>query len=177
MNAKQLTSLRKIIEEIISECITEIKEEMIGETSTTGGVAGYSTPKAFEGGKKSLRRKRATLGNSIGYLPVPNWEELEGTADPIGECNDDDELKESKAPKKSAKTKTSEKSPESQFRYMMKDARDKLIEVEKLIQSALKYKSKNKISSAKMGTLSQKSINKINSRIYSLLTKFQGMKD
>jgi len=168
---KKLASLKQTIEEIIAECIEEIKNTQISETSDGGGVEGYSVPNAFEGGKKHLRRKRASLGNSIGYLPVPNWEELEGTAD-VSEETEESELKESKSI-----TTSSKKAPEHQFRLMMKDARDKLVDVEKLVQTALKYKAKHNIHSDKMGVLAQKSINKISGRIYSLLTKFQGMKN
>ena len=175
MTEKQLKSFKKLVESIIEEYLDEIKNQSIDETSATGGGEAYLTPKAFEGGKKNLRKKRASLGNSIGYRPVPNWEELEGTAGLHTEERDvDEDLKESKNVKTKKSTK---KSPEHEFRSMMKDARDKLIEVENIIKSALKHKQKNGINSDKMGVLSQKSINKINSRIYSLLTKFQGMKN
>lgn len=174
MTEKKLASLKKTIEDIIAECIEEIKNTQISETSDGGGVEGYSVPNAFEGGKKNLRRKRASLGNSIGYLPVPNWEELEGTAD-VSEETEEVELKESKNTK--SVTTSSKKTPEHQFRLMMKDARDKLVDVEKLVQTALKYKTKHNIHSDKIGVLAQKSINKISGRIYSLLTKFQGIKN
>ena len=63
---------RNAFNELIKNLTLEIiEDEELDEITTTGDVAGYSTPFAFsDGGKKDKKRKKKMLKKSTGFIPV-----------------------------------------------------------------------------------------------------------
>jgi len=65
---KTRSSFNELIKNLTLEIIDE---EELDEITTTGDVAGYSTPFAFsDGGKKDKKRKKKMLKKSTGFVPV-----------------------------------------------------------------------------------------------------------
>ena len=57
--------------------VREIIEAELDETSTTGGIAGYSTPFAFTGNKKKNKEKQKKTAEVSGYTLVQSVNELD----------------------------------------------------------------------------------------------------
>lgn len=71
-----------------SDLIDMINEELydfLTEISTTGGVAGYETPFAFQGNKKKNKKKRKESAEKSGYMIVKRFSDLNESVE--GESN------------------------------------------------------------------------------------------
>lgn len=63
------------IEQRLREAIRKRVKQLLDEISTTAGVAGYLTPKAFVGDKRSMKKHIQHVAKSIGYSLTKRGEE------------------------------------------------------------------------------------------------------
>lgn len=73
------------IEQKLREAIRKRVRDMLDEISTTGNVAGYLTPKAFVGDKRSMKKHVQHVANSIGYSLTKRGEEDTKPGDKLNE--------------------------------------------------------------------------------------------
>jgi hypothetical protein len=68
---------RKLFKELVKKLTLELlDEESLEEITTTGNIAGYSTPFAFTGkSKKNKKKKKKVSTNSTGYDLVESVDE------------------------------------------------------------------------------------------------------
>lgn len=72
-------------EEKLREIIRELIEQELNEISTTAGVAGYLTPKAFVGDKKPNTDHIKQMAKRIGYTLTKRGAEATGKGDKLNE--------------------------------------------------------------------------------------------
>lgn len=77
--------IEKKLREIIREKIEEMLESSLDEMSTTGGVAGYLTPRAFAGDKHSSLANVTKMAKSIGYTLTSRGKESTKPGDKLYE--------------------------------------------------------------------------------------------
>lgn len=72
-------------EEKLREMIRELIEQELNEISTTAGVAGYLTPKAFVGDKRTNADHIKQMAKRIGYTLTKRGAEATGKGDKLNE--------------------------------------------------------------------------------------------
>lgn len=143
----------------------------INETSSTGGVAGYMTPNAFTG-QKGVSKKQKQIANQLGYELVDKSysKNSEGNPEDLGE---DKELNEGLD---SYYFKDDELTNESKLGLAIRQMRNSLQEVEKLMQKSIKLKTENNVDTSKLGKRAYASLKRINEKTIRLMIALNDLK-
>jgi len=131
----------------LKEIIRELIKKELDEATTTGNIAGYETPMAFTGGKsKGKKKKREISTNSTGYNVV-----REGK---YHDYRNDDTL-----------------SPKQKIGRSMREVRDGLNNLEKLVKMNVRLKNELKVNSGSYWKNTHKALHKISERLVKLANK------
>ena len=137
----------------------------ITETSATGGVDGYMTPRAFTG-KKDISKKQKQIANQLGYELVDKSYAVKDQGNPgdLNESMDSFYLKDESL------------RPEQKLGLAMRHVRNNLYEVEKVIQRTIKMKNEEGIDSTKVGKRTYQALKRINEKVIRLMVALQDLK-
>ena len=131
----------------LKEIIRELVKKELEEATTTGNIAGYDTPNAFTGGVgKGKKKKKEISTNSTGYNVV-----REGR---YHDYRNDDTL-----------------SPKQKIGHSMREVRNSLTELNKLIDMNVKLKNELNVNSQSYWKNTHKALNKISERLVKLANK------
>jgi hypothetical protein len=139
------------LKEIIRTIIGEIQsEEEIEEVSTTGGVAGYNTPKAFgKAGDETEKAKR--MAKSAGYSVVHEV------------TNRYQQLRKEEA------------TPNQKIGVGIRNMRNQLEEIEKFVEWYSKIKTESDLNGSDYWKRTQKHLNVIRERLNKISQKIQNL--
>ena len=135
------------------EIIKEILREM-HEASTTANVPGYQTPYAFSGGLAKNKKKKKDLIKRLHMKLVGKLDESSLNEGRYHEYRNDDSL--------TAKQKIG---------YSMREVRDKLNELSKLIDMNVKLKNELNVDTKTYWKNTHKAMSKISERLVKLANK------
>ena len=139
------------LKEIIRTIIGEIQsEEEIEEVSTTGGVAGYNTPKAFgkpEDEKEKAKRMAKSAGYSVVHEVTNRYQQL----------------------------RKEEATPNQKIGVGIRNMRNQLEEIEKFVEWYSKIKTENDLDSSNYWKRTQKHLNVIRERLNKISQKIQNL--
>ncbi len=193
------------LKEMIRNLIEEIEdEEEMDEVSTTGGIAGYNTPKAF--GKKSDEKEKAKrMAKSAGYSVVNeainiditnrNLDLLDKAADmaiknPKGNVVElakiikkyvsgiRNSIKESivnEATNRFQQLRKEEATPNQKIGKGIREMRTQIQEIEKFVEWYSKIKTENDLDSSQYWKRTQKHLNVIRERLNKISQKIQNL--
>ena len=131
----------------LKEIIRELIKKELDEASVTGDIAGYQTPYAFSGGRKKDKKKKKKIAtNSTGYSKVN-----EGR---YHQYRNDDTL-----------------SPKQKIGRSMREIRDSLNELNRLVKMNVRLKNELKVDSRSYWKNTHKALNKISERLVKLANK------
>jgi hypothetical protein len=131
----------------LKEIIRELIKKELDEASVTGDIAGYQTPYAFSGGRKKDKKKKKKIAtNSTGYSKVN-----EGR---YHDYRNDDTL-----------------SPKQKIGRSMREIRDSLNELNRLVKMNVRLKNELKVDSRSYWKNTHKALNKISERLVKLANK------
>ena len=131
----------------LKEIIRELVKKELEEATTTGNIAGYETPMAFTGGVgKGKKKKKEISTNSTGYNVVKEGK--------YHDYRNDDTL--------SAKQKIGRS---------MREVRDGLNNLEKLVKMNVRLKNELKVNSGSYWKNTHKALHKISERLVKLANK------
>ena len=131
----------------LKEIIRELIKKELDEASVTGDIAGYQTPYAFSGGRKKDKKKKKKIAtNSTGYSRVN-----EGR---YHDYRNDDTL-----------------SPKQKIGRSMREIRDSLNELNRLVKMNVRLKNELKVDSRSYWKNTHKALNKISERLVKLANK------
>ena len=131
----------------LKEIIRELIKKELDEASVTGDIAGYQTPYAFSGGRKKDKKKKKKIAtNSTGYSRVN-----EGR---YHDYRNDDTL-----------------SPKQKIGRSMREIRDSLNNLDKLVKMNVRLKNELKVDSRSYWKNTHKALNKISERLVKLANK------
>ena len=131
----------------LKEIIRELIKKELDEASVTGDIAGYQTPYAFSGGRKKDKKKKKKIAtNSTGYSKVN-----EGR---YHDYRNDDTL-----------------SPKQKIGRSMREIRDCLNELNRLVKMNVRLKNELKVDSTSYWKNTHKALNKISERLVKLANK------
>ena len=131
----------------LKEIISELIKNELDEATTTGNIDGYETPNAFTGGAgKGKKKKKEISTNSTGYNVV-----REGK---YHDYRNDDTL-----------------SPKQKIGRSMREIRDSLNELNKLVKMNVRLKNELKVDSRSYWKNTHKALNKISERLVKLANK------
>ena len=131
----------------LKEIIRELVKKELEEATTTGDIAGYETPHAFTGGSgKGKKKKKEISTNSTGYNVV-----REGK---YHDYRNDDTL-----------------SPKQKIGRSMREVRDGLNNLEKLVKMNVRLKNELNVNSGSYWKNTHKALHKISERLVKLANK------
>ena len=131
----------------LKEIIRELIRNELEEATVTGDIAGYETTNAFTGGAgKGKKKKREISTNSTGYNVV-----REGK---YHDYRNDDTL-----------------SPKQKIGRSMREVRDGLNNLEKLVKMNVRLKNELKVNSGSYWKNTHKALHKISERLVKLANK------
>ena len=131
----------------LKEIIRELIKKELEEASTSANVPGYQTPYAFSGGRKKDKKKKKKIAtNSTGYSKVN-----EGR---YHDYRNDDTL-----------------SPKQKIGRSMREIRDSLNELNRLVKMNVRLKNELKVDSRSYWKNTHKALNKISERLVKLANK------
>ncbi len=139
------------LKEIIRTIIGEIQnEEEIEEVSTTGGVAGYNTPKAFgkpEDEKKKAKRMAKSAGYSVVHEVTNRYHQL----------------------------RKEDATPNQKIGVGIRNMRNQLEEIEKFVEWYSKIKTESDLNGSDYWKRTQKHLNVIRERLNKISQKIQNL--
>ena len=131
----------------LKEIIRELIKKELAEATTSGATPGYQTPNAFTGGPgKGKKKKKEISTNSTGYNVV-----REGK---YHDYRNDESL-----------------SPKQKIGRSMREVRDGLQNLERLVKMNVKLKNELKVNSQSYWKNTHKALNKISERLVKLANK------
>ena len=131
----------------LKEIIRELIRNELDEASTSANVPGYQTPYAFSGGRKKDKKKKKKIAtNSTGYSKVNEGK--------YHDYRNDDTL-----------------SPKQKIGRSMREIRDSLNELNKLVKMNVRLKNELKVDSRSYWKNTHKALNKISERLVKLANK------
>ena len=131
----------------LKEIIRELIRNELEEASTSSATPGYQTPMAFSGGRKKDKKKKKDIStNSTGYDVV-----REGK---YHDYRNDESL-----------------SPKQKIGRSMREIRDSLNELNKLVKMNVRLKNELKVDSRSYWKNTHKALNKISERLVNLANK------
>ena len=131
----------------LKEIIRELIRNELEEASTSSATPGYQTPMAFSGGRKKDKKKKKDIStNSTGYDVV-----REGK---YHDYRNDESL-----------------SPKQKIGRSMREIRDSLNELNKLVKMNVRLKNELKVDSRSYWKNTHKALNKISERLVKLANK------
>ena len=131
----------------LKEIIRELIKKELEEASTSAATPGYQTPMAFSGGRKKDKKKKKKIAtNSTGYSKVN-----EGR---YHDYRNDDTL-----------------SPKQKIGRSMREIRDSLNELNRLVKMNVRLKNELKVDSRSYWKNTHKALNKISERLVKLANK------
>mgnify|MGYP001584525637 CR=1 FL=1 len=131
----------------LKEIIRELIKNELEEATVTGDIAGYDTPNAFTGGPgKGKKKKKKIATNSTGYNVV-----REGK---YHDYRNDDTL-----------------SPKQKIGHSMREVRDGLNNLEKLVKMNVRLKNELNVNSGSYWKNTHKALHKISERLVKLANK------
>ena len=131
----------------LKEIIRELIRNELYEASTSANVPGYQTPYAFSGGRKKDKKKKKKIAtNSTGYSKVNEGK--------YHDYRNDDTL-----------------SPKQKIGRSMREIRDSLNELNKLVKMNVRLKNELKVDSRSYWKNTHKALNKISERLVKLANK------
>ena len=131
----------------LKEIIRELIKKELDEASTSAATPGYQTPYAFSGGRKKDKKKKKKIAtNSTGYSKVN-----EGR---YHDYRNDDTL-----------------SPKQKIGRSMREIRDSLNELNRLVKMNVRLKNELKVDSRSYWKNTHKALNKISERLVKLANK------
>jgi hypothetical protein len=139
------------LKEMIRNLIEEIEdEEEMDEATTTGGIAGYNTPKAF--GKKSDEKEKAKrMADIVGYTQV------------------------NEATNRFQQLRKEEATPNQKIGKGIREMRTQIQEIEKFVEWYSKIKTENGLDSSQYWKRTQKHLNVIRERLNKISQKIQNL--
>lgn len=141
------------------------------ETSATGGVAGYETPGAFTG-KKGISKKQRSIANQLGYELVDKSYANKGEGNPE-DLTDENKLTEGMD---SFYFKDENLTAEQKLGLAMRQVRNSLYEVEKVVTRTIKMKNEENVDSSKIGKRTFGALRRINEKVIRLMIALQDLK-
>ena len=131
----------------LKEIIRELIRSELEEASTSSATPGYQTPMAFSGGRKKDKKKKKDIStNSTGYDVV-----REGK---YHDYRNDESL-----------------SPKQKIGRSMREIRDSLNELNRLVKMNVRLKNELKVDSQSYWKNTHKALNKISERLVKLANK------
>ena len=131
----------------LKEIIRELIKKELEEASTYANVPRYQTPYAFSGGRKKDKKKKKKIAtNSTGYSKVNEGK--------YHDYRNDDTL-----------------SPKQKIGRSMREIRDSLNELNKLVKMNVRLKNELKVDSRSYWKNTHKALNKISERLVKLANK------
>ena len=131
----------------LKEIIRELIRNELEEATTTGDIAGYETPNAFTGGPgKGKKKKKEISTNSTGYNVVKEGK--------YHDYRNDDTL-----------------SPKQKIGRSMREVRDGLNNLEKLVKMNVRLKNELNVNSGSYWKNTHKALHKISERLVKLANK------
>ena len=131
----------------LKEIIRELIKKELEEATTSANVPGYQTPYAFGGGRKKDKKKKKKIAtNSTGYSKVNEGK--------YHDYRNDDTL-----------------SPKQKIGRSMREIRDSLNELNKLVKMNVRLKNELKVDSRSYWKNTHKALNKISERLVKLANK------
>ena len=131
----------------LKQIIRELIKKELDEASTSAATPGYQTPYAFSGGRKKDKKKKKKIAtNSTGYSRVN-----EGR---YHDYRNDDTL-----------------SPKQKIGRSMREIRDSLNELNRLVKMNVRLKNELKVDSRSYWKNTHKALNKISERLVKLANK------
>ena len=131
----------------LKEIIRELVKKELEEATTSGATPGYQTPNAFTGGVgKGKKKKKKIATNSTGYSKVNEGK--------YHDYRNDDTL-----------------SPKQKIGRSMREIRDSLNELNKLVKMNVRLKNELKVDSRSYWKNTHKALNKISERLVKLANK------
>ena len=131
----------------LKEIIRELIRNELDEASTSANVPGYQTPYAFSGGRKKDKKKKKKIAtNSTGYSKVNEGK--------YHDYRNDDTL-----------------SPKQKIGRSMREIRDSLNELNKLVKMNVRLINELKVDSRSYWKNTHKALNKISERLVKLANK------
>ena len=136
--------------EILRKYIRELIQQELDEASVTGALDGGEgpprTPYAFSGGRKKDKDKKKKIANAAGYSKV--------TEGKYHDYRNDDTM-----------------SPKQKIGRSMREVRDSLNELNKLVKMNVRLKNELKVDSRSYWKNTHKALNKISERLVKLANK------
>jgi len=136
--------------EILRKYIRELIQQELDEASVTGALDGGEgpprTPYAFSGGRKKDKDKKKKIANAAGYSKV--------TEGKYHDYRNDDTM-----------------SPKQKIGRSMREIRDSLNELNKLVKMNVRLKNELKVDSRSYWKNTHKALNKISERLVKLANK------
>tara|TARA_B100001094_G_scaffold89698_1_gene85680 strand:- start:1510 stop:1932 length:423 start_codon:yes stop_codon:yes gene_type:complete len=129
----------------LKEIIRELIKKELAEATTSGATPGYQTPNAFTGGKGKKKKKEIST-NSTGYNVVKEGK--------YHDYRNDESL-----------------SPKQKIGRSMREVRDGLQNLERLVKMNVKLKNELKVNSQSYWKNTHKALNKISERLVKLANK------
>ena len=131
----------------LKEIIRELIRNELAEATTTGDIAGYDTPNAFTGGPgKGKKKKKEISTNSTGYNVVKEGK--------YHDYRNDESL-----------------SPKQKIGRSMREVRDGLNNLEKLVKMNVRLKNELNVNSGSYWKNTHKALHKISERLVKLANK------
>ena len=131
----------------LKEIIRELIKNELEEATVTGDIAGYDTPNAFTGGRsKDKKKKKKIATNSTGYSKVNEGK--------YHDYRNDDTL-----------------SPKQKIGRSMREVRDGLNNLEKLVKMNVRLKNELNVNSGSYWKNTHKALHKISERLVKLANK------
>ena len=131
----------------LKEIIRELIKKELEEATTSANVPGYQTPNAFSGGRKKDKKKKKKIAtNSTGYSKVNEGK--------YHDYRNDDTL-----------------SPKQKIGRSMREVRDGLNNLEKLVKMNVRLKNELNVNSGSYWKNTHKALNKISERLVKLANK------
>jgi hypothetical protein len=140
------------------------KEGKIEETSSSGAAPGYLTPNAFSNGSNAAKKKQKQNSELLGYELV-NRDHYKEAVEKVETL-----LKES------FYFKDENLTPEQKMNLAVRQIRNNLHEVEKLVSRTIRLKNESGIQSEEYGKRTYAALRKINEKIIRLMGSIQNFK-
>ena len=143
--------LNRLVHEELSECDTEKCEDEIDETTATGGegAEGYMSPNAFVPSTRSAEAIGNNIGSVLGYTPAKKTK-LHTDKYASGGLEESFYMKDDNL------------STHQKINLAMRESRDKLAEVEKLMRRAIMLKTETNVNTSEFGKRTYTSLKRIN---------------
>ena len=140
-----------------------IRKQIQNEISTTGGVAGYLTPKAFTGDKHSNADQVKKQADAIGYSLTPQGEE---------DLRPGDRLSENYYEYRNDTSKL----PHQKIGVAMAEINKQLATVEKVLQMNHKLKKEYGVSTDRLWKRTLRQMTRLEGKLLTLASKLREMR-